>query len=693
MRTHAIAERCRAAGWCLAVGLNLLAFLWPWIGHSATVTGNVSTVWGLALNTNLAFVPKSVPNFVGGSGATSRPLLTNTDGNGNFAVNLRGGGYVARMGSGAGDFVTLQVPTNAATYSWETLVVSNAANVYPAWPVFVPYSQITNIISSVGGGGGGGGGVTFPLTAWNLWSPAGDSFAGNLSADNTSMMLAYTGVGSPFIQMFNNVGRSGRTGQYNGYLHGDWSFSDSADIAGDPIATLTDLIPFAFATNGLIKQPILSWNTNGFTAAIFESASGLYIYSGGITKNFIYQQTNNITQIRADNGLILVGPIGYSYVPTNSLTGGKLAELTDVTNIAWNAATNAPLIMSPQIQWPHSSTDTFPSISGSASEIIMQADGGTTSSSLQLGTNGQADAFGQWVFHTPPSGVTGGGGGFIPTNADGTIIITALNGSITNIELNNTNMVVWGTNSATTNNRALTLANGAMYITNAGGRWEFYPDNSYTGSNCAAAYVDRSGATKISLGTNGQWVGNLAVYGSTLTLGVGNFNGVGLGQARYGLTANSGQNTNVLTFSRAGEQSATNACIWVSNTAAPVFAIMDGAYGTAVSVGIRTTSPQAALHVNGMIRSDIGYASWQSNRLAVATLSPTGGAATWNWTNSYVNNVFVFLGGGSISSISINGTSLGTGQTNSGLMTIPLQTNEWVTATYSSPPTATVKPW
>ena len=284
-------------------------------------------------------------------------------------------------------------------------------------------------------------------------------------------------------------------------------------------------------------------------------------------------------------------------------------------------------------------------------------------------------------------------GNFILTNTDGSIVFAALNGSITNIELNNTNMVVWGTNSATTNNRALTIANGAMAVTNAGGRWEFYPDASYTGSNCAAAYVDRSGVTKISLGTNGQWMGNLAVYGPTLTLGVGNFNGVGLGQARYGLTANSGQNTNVLTFSRAGEQAATNACIWVSNTAAPVFAIMDGAYGTTVSAGIRTISPQAALHVNGMIRSDIGYASWQSNRLAVATLSPTGGAATWNWTNSYVNNVFVFLGGGSISAISINGTSLGTGQTNSGLMTIPLQTNEWVTATYSAPPTATVKPW
>jgi hypothetical protein len=104
----------------------------------------------------------------------------------------------------------------------------------------------------------------------------------------------------------------------------------------------------------------------------------------------------------------------------------------------------------------------------------------------------------------------------------------------------------------------------------------------------------------------------------------------------------------------------------------------------------------ARLIVSNLISGDLiigtnSVASYCSNKLAVTTISV--GASAFNWTNTLTKNVFVFIAGGTVSEVDVNGTALGTGLTLSGLSTIPLQPGEWVTTTYSLAPTMTWKPF
>lgn len=79
----------------------------------------------------------------------------------------------------------------------------------------------------------------------------------------------------------------------------------------------------------------------------------------------------------------------------------------------------------------------------------------------------------------------------------------------------------------------------------------------------------------------------------------------------------------------------------------------------------------------------------RSNRLAPLTIS-TGGSPL-NYTNTTGRSQFVFVNGGTVSSISINGTSIFTiAAPNS---TIPLQTNEWATITFTIAPAVFTKPY
>lgn len=85
-----------------------------------------------------------------------------------------------------------------------------------------------------------------------------------------------------------------------------------------------------------------------------------------------------------------------------------------------------------------------------------------------------------------------------------------------------------------------------------------------------------------------------------------------------------------------------------------------------------------------------GIATYARNQQAPANINVT--ASPFSWTNPSDYTINVFIGGGTVSAISLNGGSLASGLSLSGLSTVSLQPDEWVTVTYSSAPTVKVKP-
>lgn len=86
-----------------------------------------------------------------------------------------------------------------------------------------------------------------------------------------------------------------------------------------------------------------------------------------------------------------------------------------------------------------------------------------------------------------------------------------------------------------------------------------------------------------------------------------------------------------------------------------------------------------------------GITSTARNGLAPISISP--GASPFSYTSTATNNITVFISGGIVTAISINGTSIASGLTLTSVTPIVLQTNETLTVTYSSAPTMFYKPF
>ncbi len=108
------------------------------------------------------------------------------------------------------------------------------------------------------------------------------------------------------------------------------------------------------------------------------------------------------------------------------------------------------------------------------------------------------------------------------------------------------------------------------------------------------------------------------------------------------------------------------------------------------NVGINQTNAAFPLDTTGVVAATGGFHSTKSNLSGPTTISV--GASPFSWTNTVADNLFVFVAGGTASEIDINGTALGLGLSLTGLETIPLQTNEIVTITYTIAPTMKWKP-
>lgn len=101
---------------------------------------------------------------------------------------------------------------------------------------------------------------------------------------------------------------------------------------------------------------------------------------------------------------------------------------------------------------------------------------------------------------------------------------------------------------------------------------------------------------------------------------------------------------------------------------------------------------QAAFYFqNGfLIGGGTALITTKSNLLAPASVSV--GASPVSITNTFSTSAFFFIAGGTVSQIDINGQAISTGSLTE-LSTIPLQTNEWMTLTYSIAPTVRWKPY
>lgn len=177
-------------------------------------------------------------------------------------------------------------------------------------------------------------------------------------------------------------------------------------------------------------------------------------------------------------------------------------------------------------------------------------------------------------------------------------------------------------------------------------------------------------------------VGNLALYSPTTvantnTLSFSTFVGA---QSGYG----DGSNTN--------SQSVTDSYITsVGGLSGRDSSVLNTtAITNSIALGYKanfTNSNQAVIG-NGSVTSTIirGISTFNANTSAPTAI--TVGASPFSWTNNVSGpaTVTVYIAGGTASEIDLNGTALGTGLTLSGLETVLLQPNEWVTVTYTVAP-------
>jgi len=96
------------------------------------------------------------------------------------------------------------------------------------------------------------------------------------------------------------------------------------------------------------------------------------------------------------------------------------------------------------------------------------------------------------------------------------------------------------------------------------------------------------------------------------------------------------------------------------------------------------TNPVVALN------SSVALSTLASNKVALGNIGV--GASPFQMTNPLPHTVMLFIGGGAVTGISINGTIIGSGLSLTGITTISLQPGEWATILYTVAPTVKWKP-
>jgi hypothetical protein len=99
--------------------------------------------------------------------------------------------------------------------------------------------------------------------------------------------------------------------------------------------------------------------------------------------------------------------------------------------------------------------------------------------------------------------------------------------------------------------------------------------------------------------------------------------------------------------------------------------------------GIDASSGTASSSFNLVIATDGVNSSYRRGQLTNIVV----GASPFNYTNDESRNVFITIGGGTVSEVHINGTTTDI----PGNTSVPLQPNEWVTVTYTLSPTMRMK--
>jgi hypothetical protein len=96
------------------------------------------------------------------------------------------------------------------------------------------------------------------------------------------------------------------------------------------------------------------------------------------------------------------------------------------------------------------------------------------------------------------------------------------------------------------------------------------------------------------------------------------------------------------------------------------------------------------LVASNRVTTNGGFASLKLNTAAPNTI--TVGASPFTFTCPAQYNVEVTIGGGIVTALSVNGSSVASGLTLTGVSSFDIQTNETLTVTYSSTPTMKWKP-
>src|ERR1043166_3826601 len=91
---------------------------------ASTITGNLLNTSGTAYATNILFAPLSTPLTSGSSIIASTPTNILAAVNGDFAVTLKQGNYLATIGNLRRDSVLISVPDDANTYNINSLITS-----------------------------------------------------------------------------------------------------------------------------------------------------------------------------------------------------------------------------------------------------------------------------------------------------------------------------------------------------------------------------------------------------------------------------------------------------------------------------------------------------------------------------------------------------------------------------------------
>ena len=90
------------------------------------------------------------------------------------------------------------------------------------------------------------------------------------------------------------------------------------------------------------------------------------------------------------------------------------------------------------------------------------------------------------------------------------------------------------------------------------------------------------------------------------------------------------------------------------------------------------------------LNSSVALSTLASNKVALGNIGV--GASPFQMTNPLPHTVMLFIGGGVVTGISVNGTIIGSGLTLTGITTISLQPGEWTTILYTVAPTVKWKP-